>query len=242
MSHGRRFLCPTDLDSPPWTLDRAEAHHVRKVLRLRSGDRVTLMDGKGGTVEAELAFQSKGEVTALPAGEPIRLPPPPVRPHLLLGAPQLPQADSVVEHAVELGVWEMVILRTGRSQVSEAALTKRLPRLNQLVITAAKQSGNPYFPEVRIAETLEGALRGLPKRGWLLRQDAPPLSPVRTRSTTEADFTLAVGPEGDFTDEELLLLEAGDLRPASLAPHTLRVGTAALAALSAFALQIQSLE
>ena len=229
MSHHRRFLCPTDLDNPPWRLDGDEARHALRALRLRIGADILLVDGRGGSVRARLIEQSKDRVVAEPCGPVERIPQPDLRPHLLVGAPDPPALDSALEHAVELGAWRIVVVRTERSPAPFAALERRKGRWETLIRSAGKQSGNPWFPELILLGSVMEATAALPPTGFLLSQGAAPL---RQAAFSPGDFALAVGPEGDFTQKEADLLIARGLVRASVGTHTLRVGTACLAALA----------
>jgi 16S rRNA (uracil1498-N3)-methyltransferase len=227
--HHRRFFCPTDLDSPPWSLDRDEARHALKALRLKIGDEVVLMDGRGGTVRARLAQLSGERALAEPAGSVERSAEPALRPWLLVGAPEPAGLDEIMEHAVELGAWRILVVHAGRTPAPFAALEKRKGRWETLIRSAGKQSGNPWFPEVVLFGSMADATAALPPTGFLLAQGAVPL---RLPASSCGDFALAVGPEGDFTPEEVDLLVARRLVRASVGTHTLRVGTACLAALA----------
>ena len=227
--HARRFFCPTDLAHPPWRLAPDDARHARKVLRLSAGDHITLLDGHGGWTRATLVSLTDREVVAEPEGPLHRSGPPRLRPHLLVGAPDPAALDEVVEHAAELGAWLLAFAVTSRSPASPEALARREERWRVMLRASVKQSGNLYLPELRLSANLEGVLEGLPTRGWILQQGAEPFLEV---AGGEGDVTLAVGPEGDFTDGERELLLRHNLRPTSLSPHTLRTETAALAGLA----------
>jgi len=227
--HARRFFCPTDLAFPPWRLDAEDARHARKVLRLSPGDRVTLVDGRGGWSHATLATLTEREAVAEPDGSLHREGPPRLRPHLLVGAPDPVALDELVEHAAELGAWVLAFATASRSPSPAAALKRREERWRGMLRASVKQSGNLYLPELRLFGGLEEALESLPERGWLLQQGAEPFWEV---AGGEGDVTLAVGPEGDFTEGERERLLRHNLRPAALGPHTLRVQTAALAGLA----------
>lgn len=235
MSHPRRFLCPTDLDHPPWKLEGDEARHIIRSLRLGVGDGVTLMDGRGGVAPGRLAEVGKDYAVVEPDGPAERLPPPEVRPWLFVGAPDPPDLDAAVEHGVELGAWRIAVVRAERTSAPMVALEKRLPRWRTLVASAGKQSGNPWFPEVLLFPSVEAALLETPRGGFLLTQGGNrlgcELSGRPERATGE--FCLAVGPEGDFSPGELGRIGGAGLCPVSLGPHVLRTGTACLAALAA---------
>ncbi len=228
MGHGRRFFCPTDLESPPWRLPEGEARHIKKVLRLQTGDRITLVDGKGGWILATLKAIAGGEAVAEPAGPIHRAERPGLRPHLLIASPDPRILDEVIEHAVELGAWRIAIATSARSPAPFEALARREARLRTIMESAVKQSGNPFLPELQLHRTIENALQTLPTRGWLFQQQAPPF----TAQAHSGDVLLAVGPEGDFTEGETEELLRQGLHPAAIAPYTLRAETAALSALA----------
>ena len=228
MGHGRRFLCPTDLESPPWRLSEGEARHIKKVLRLQAGDKITLIDGKGGWISAGLKTLSGNEAVAEPAGPLHRAEKPALRPHLLIASPDPKALDEVIEHAVELGAWRIVIATSARSPAPFEALARREARFRTIMEAALKQSGNPFLPELQLHRTIENALQVLPTRGWLFQQGAPPFA----AQTSTGDVLLAIGPEGDFTEGETEELLRQGLHPAAIAPYTLRAETAALCALA----------
>ncbi len=209
------------------------AHQLGAVLRLGPGQRVTLLDGRGGWTLATLAALSDCEAVAEPDGPLHRTGPPPLRPHLLVGAPDPAALDAVVEHAVELGAWALAVSVTVRSQVPRVALERRRERWEALARSGLKQSGNLFLPELSLHDGIEAALEALPARGWLFQQAAEPFA----AGAHDGDVLLAVGPEGDFTDGEREALLRHGLRPAALSSHTLRVETAALAALAAVTLR-----
>jgi len=200
------------------------------------------VDGKGSWVRATIALGEREEVVARPDGDPVLVPPPRVRPHLFLGCPQAAAVDAVVEHAVELGAWSIVLAVADRSPSHGRALARRMNRWRSLVVSAAKQSGNPYFSHIELCTSVQEALPYLPSRGWIMRQDAPPPKPCPEEtgagsfSPVSGDLAVAVGPEGDFTREEAIALEGHGLVPACFALHTLRSETACLSGLSFLAL------
>lgn len=232
MSHGRRFICDNDLQSPPWILTPPDARHALKVLRLKAGDIVTLMDGRGGTRKAAIEVLPHGRVSAHPAGPVLQALPPSVRLHLFVAAPHPGVMDEIITHAVELAAWKILTAPGEHSQSTFSVLEKRLPRWRLLVRSACKQSGNPFFPELTVMRSFIEAVEALPRTGFHFAQQAPPLPP--SSPIGAGDIALAVGPEGDFSPEERQILVRRGLRPAGLGPYTLRVDTAALSALAHF--------
>jgi len=231
MSHGHRFYLPGLILEEAPALSGDEARHAAKVLRLREGDSVTLMDGKGMTRKYLVNALRPGEVALTAAEPPFRAPLPSARPFLLLGAPDPKALEELLPHAVELGAFHIAIARSERSQFAIGHFERRRERLEKIVISGLKQSGNPFLPRITFHGDIESALEPAPTLGYLLDRDAPPLP---RDVVSRGEFTICIGPEGDFSPGEKKVFENRGLRRVSIAPYTLRVETAVLAALSVF--------
>jgi 16S rRNA (uracil1498-N3)-methyltransferase len=230
MSHGRRFYFPTALHDETVRLSGEEARHAVKVLRIKSGDDVTIMDGRGRERNYRVTAVIKDELVIEEISEILTFPPPALKPFLLLGAPDMKVLDECLLHATELGLFHLALTKVSHSPLSLDFYFKRQERLNKIAVSGMKQSGNPFLPGISFHNNLEEALKILPKTGFLFDKDAPRL--VVAGSGIKDDICLCVGPEGDFSPEEKQKLEAAGFKTVSLAPYTLRVETAVLAALS----------
>jgi 16S rRNA (uracil1498-N3)-methyltransferase len=218
-------------------LGEDEAHHLTRVLRLRVGAEVEVADGRGRRVAAVLGA---GQVVL--TADPVHTPRP--RPELVL-AQALPKGrklDEVVRVATELGVDRIVPVATARSVVTlrgERA-ARAAERWRAVGRAAAEQSRRPYLPrvdtpvEVASLPTVASVAAG----GALLvaAPGAAPLPEVVASSARAAPVTVAIGPEGGFTTEEVAALVAAGARAVGLGPAVLRTehaGAAALAVLGA---------
>jgi len=220
---GERFF----LDGPPRsaaaTLVGDEARHLVRVLRAKPGDEVVVFDGTGCEWPARVAGITRDTVD-LELG-PARADPPVAAPLTLAVA--LPKGDRqkwLVEKLTELGIARLVPLATARG-VAEATDAAR-DRLRRAVIEACKQCGRNTLLEITAPVTPRQLVAGLapPTRLVLAAPAGPPLP------TATADPVVGlVGPEGGFTPEELAVFAAAGAVPARLAPHVLRVETAAVA-------------
>ena len=193
---------------PAVTLPPEESKHAARVLRLSTGDRVTVFDA----VEAW-----SGEIDAL--GPPVRVRllerlPRPSLPRVVVAAavPKGARLDWMVEKLAELGVAAFQPVRFARS-VAELGEGKGR-RLEKIALAAAKQSGAPVMA---IAAPIDVA--ALPADAWLA-------SPGATASFAPGAATVVIGPEGGLTREE----EARFVRRASLGASILRIETAAVVA------------
>ena len=232
-------------------LDPAEAGHA-KTLRLRPGGEVELCDGRGG-VQAALVLET-GRGRALVRGRgPVERTPwtgPRFRVAAALGSLQGGRAEFLVEKAAELGAEVVLPLLTSRSDDVRAG---RVERLRRVALSASKQSLRLHHLKVAEPATVAevtGMIWGESQSGveratspsplaLLAAQGAPPLGTYmevlrplsRDVPGRSVPVYLLVGPEGDFTDDEVAhFAEAGAL-PVGLGLLRLRVETAALALL-----------
>jgi 16S rRNA (uracil1498-N3)-methyltransferase len=222
-----RFYCPEASGRNHITLRGDEARHLSRVRRLGPGDVVEVFDGKGFAVRARVTDAGADRVELEPVGDGLPDRTPPCRLTLATAVPKGERLDWLVEKATELGVERLVPIVTERSVV-EPRQTK-LGRLHRVIIEASKQCGRNKLME------LDSPARWTP---WAtaqptgLRLLAHPGSAPLAASTKPArgeGVTLAVGPEGGFTELEVEAARAAGWRPVGLGPTLLRVETAALA-------------
>jgi 16S rRNA (uracil1498-N3)-methyltransferase len=221
-----RYYVATPLGLGPLTLDGPEAHHLATVCRLRPGDAVCLFNGDGHEYEARVSATAKRRVE-LEVTE--RRSPQRELPFLLRVAAPVPKGDRaqfLVEKLTELGVTHFVPLRTRRSVVHPRET--KIDRFERHVIEASKQCGRNVLLRVEPLSDWEAFCRRADLGG--LRVVAHPGEPTTGGAGSTADaVTVAVGPEGGFTDEEIQEARRAGWRTLDLGPRILRVETAALA-------------
>jgi 16S rRNA (uracil1498-N3)-methyltransferase len=222
-----RFYCPG-----PWVGSRAtlvgdEAKHLARVRRVGVGDRVELFDGRGRIAEAEVAEIGRDRVelallTEGPGGRDLD--------GSLILATAVPKGerfDWLIEKATELGVTRLVPILTERSVVDPRS--SKLDRLRKLIIEACKQSGRSRLMELSEPVGWEEWLR-FGKVGVETRLVAHPGGGRIPEVKAGYNVTIAIGPEGGFTDAEITGAEQAGYQRIGLGPTILRVETAALAA------------
>ena len=231
-----RLLVPSEtLSLVRAVLPSAAIRHL-KVLRPRPGEKIELFDGCGST--REYAYSSEG-LTA--TGETVTMPWPSTRLTLFACVTKGSRWDWTIEKAVELGVGRIVPVLSERCIVRLAAV-ERVPkaeRWRRIAEDAARQSDAVWLPEVLPAVDFGEALE-LAKTcrrtfaGALMTPPPPPLLTAVETMDGEGDWGLFVGPEGDFTPDELeALLKIAT--PVSFGPTILRAETAAIFGLSVLA-------
>ncbi|MCG5031309.1 16S rRNA (uracil(1498)-N(3))-methyltransferase [Mesosutterella sp. OilRF-GAM-744-9] len=220
----------------PWAEGRIElpekaSHHAMIVLRLRSGDRAEVFDGRGRRVEGSLEFSSGG--TALLDPKPLeRSLESPLRLTLAQAFVSPEKLDWIVEKAVEIGAAEIDLFPARRcvTRLSGEKLRKRLEKLETCAIAACEQCGRSVLPPVKAWPSLEAMLSGVRAERRFILAPSAGCAPALSGASSAA---FAVGPEGGFEDSELLAADSLGWERALLGPRILRTETAGLAALAA---------
>ncbi|MGY2132379.1 16S rRNA (uracil(1498)-N(3))-methyltransferase [Hymenobacter sp. HD11105] len=220
------FYAP-NLNSATYLLPEDESKHAVRVLRLAPGDAVELLDGVGGIFEAEVADANPKRCLLRVLHEQ-RVPRRAYAVHLAVAPTKnLDRMEWLVEKATEIGVDRISFLRCARSERREL----KLDRLEKITISALKQSGQAWLPQLgdltdysTFIPTLEPSTSFI---AHLAEGERTALSQVAARG---ANCCILIGPEGDFTSVEIdAALERG-IRPVTLGATRLRTETAALAA------------
>ncbi|MBW3601406.1 MAG: 16S rRNA (uracil(1498)-N(3))-methyltransferase [Actinobacteria bacterium] len=221
------FVDPVAGDSA--VLRGDDAHHLAAVLRARAGDPVSLADGTGALMQARVV--ALGDEVRLAVGERHDVPPP--RPSLTVvhALPRGRKLDEVVRRLSEVGVDRLVPARSQRTQARlDGHRAARATRRWRAVAEAAGKQSRRARP-LRVADVTPWAQAFAGATGVTLWEEARrPLRDVLAGLADEDALTLAIGPEGGMTEEEV---RAAGLPAASLGPTLLRTETAALVAVSA---------
>jgi 16S rRNA (uracil1498-N3)-methyltransferase len=224
-------------DAQSATLRGAEAHHLVRVFRARPGDRVRLFDGRGHRWEGRLAAGPARDQVRIEELEPLPSNEPPVEIRLAQSVPKGDRWTWLLEKGTELGVARFSPVRsryTVAAPPAEKAADRRA-RWVALVLAAAKQCERGAAPTVDEIEDLGAFFHRLGPPApdelrlvCLERSDAS--APALPR--VPALVTIAVGPEGGWSPEEVEAFHRASFLPLSLGPRLLRAETAAVAALA----------
>lgn len=220
MRHIPRCLVD-DLAPERIALDEATRHHLARVLRVRAGDPLELVDGAGGLARARWEPDGHARVITREAV----LPADPSALVLAVAPPRLPRLEWLVEKACELGVGELVLLRTSRAErlPGEGRLARLQRKADEALLQCRRLHRMPVRPPVPLPALLEAPRAGALWLGMPPQEGLPPTPP------RSGPLLGLVGPEGGFSDaEERLAREAGAV-PVALGRTVLRVETAALA-------------
>ena len=217
-------------------LSGEEAHHLARVLRVRPGDPVTLFDGQGREAEAVVREVGAREVL-LDVGAARSVSPPAWAITLAVAVPGNVKMDEIVNQATQLGAGRIIPVLTERTvtRFLPERWKSRQERLNRIAVEASKQCRGSHLPTVDPLTPWEDLLAAFPSHDLVLMAavEGPhePLASV-LRSDTRRKILLLIGPEGDFTPQEIREAAASGVRRFSLGPTVLRCETAVVAALS----------
>ena len=235
MSDPLRFFVPLEsLQGDRLTISGDTHHHLYKVLRVRLGSRLTLLDGRGHCCEVELeridwqdalarvVRRWREDDRSLPVT-------------LIQAAPKGDKFDLVLQKGTELGVRCFRLVRTAYSvpQVSPDRMLKREQRWLRIVTEAARQCRRSFLPEVSLAPHLADLVNEQTDDLKLVLWEAGsvPLAEALPEETP-AGIRLLVGPEGGFAEDEIAAITAAGFVAVHLGPRILRTETAGLAAVS----------
>jgi 16S rRNA (uracil1498-N3)-methyltransferase len=208
-------------------LPEAEALHAGKVLRLRLGERLDLLDGAGVRAEAVLSLAGSGRRFAGLAcrvlhREPCREAALTLR--LYIAPPRARLMGDVVRAATELGVRRVTPILCAFSVSRPDA--GALDGWRQDVMAAVKQSGNPFLPVLDEPTGFAEALRGAAEPGVFGAVPRGGPQEVASNPLRGNTFGVWIGPEGGFTAAEEEALLAKGFAPLAVGPWVLRVETA----------------
>lgn len=220
------FYCP-DLpgEGEKQRLSEEETHHASASRRIRVGDTIGLIDGRGTRATAVVETVARRSLSFTVRSR-RRVPPP--TPSLVVASavPKGERFRTMIDMLSQTGVAAIMTLACERSAVKPRKAAGE--RWRRIAIEACKQSRNPFVPDVTGPFTIQDSLQQVGPGDTVVYAeagggalDAPPAA--------GGNLYLYVGPEGGFTDSETKLLKDHGARPVAFGANILRVETAAVA-------------
>lgn len=206
-------------------LEEQESKHAIRVLRLVKGDRVILVDGRGGWYEAKIIEDHPKRCSLKLETLTTDYQPLPYKLHIAVAPTKnLDRFEWFLEKATEIGISEITPLICQRSERRQV----KMERLDKILVSAMKQSLRAYKPKLNEAVSMEKFLKS-DQKGIL---GIAHCYPLERKGINELDhrgtYTFIVGPEGDFTEEEVQKARDAGYIPVQLGSSRLRTETAAL--------------
>jgi 16S rRNA (uracil1498-N3)-methyltransferase len=236
----RFFLPSKSIQNQRGTVVGEELDHMRRVLRMKPGDRVTVFDDTGWEHEAIVrAFSAgQGEIDILsshPADRESSL-----ATTLAVGLTKGEKIDLVIEKATELGIQTIVPFVSAytvpRLELDEGKIERRARRWAKIAVSAAKQCGRSRIPKILPLRDFQG-LVSQPRPDMLKllfweREGQRTLKEVHDKVPHAGAVLLVIGPEGGFSLEEAKAAQQHGFESIHLGRRTLRAETAAVTAVS----------
>ena len=210
------------------TLSKEESHHATKVLRLNVEDTIKLLDGKGTIAIARITELHKQAVAfEVLNKQTFKMP----KVNLHIGIAPTKSNDRIeffLEKCTEIGISRITPILTHNSERKNI----KIERWQKIITSASKQSQNPYFPEIHPMETLKSFLKKDRSGDLFIAHcdDSSEKKALKDVLNNQKEISILIGPEGDFTEEEVNFAIEKNYIPISLGSARLRTETAGIVA------------
>ncbi len=208
---------------------REESMHCLRVLRMRRGDSISFADGTGNLFRGVITGDDPAGMIATVISVSHDTGKKPYRLHMAVSPLKNDnRLEWLVEKAVEIGIDEITPLICSRSEKKRI----RRERLEGLILSAMKQSVKCYLPKLNdpatFSEFIDGGYEG--KKIIACCDPAVERIPVTSAFSSGDNVTILVGPEGDFTPEEIVMAVKNGFTPVHMGSSRLRTETAGITA------------
>ena len=213
-------------------LPESDSHHAVKVLRMREGDELQVIDGHGTAYLCRLDdAHRKHAAVEIISSSPLPLPWNQQLAVAVAPTKHLDRMEWLVEKMTEVGVNTIIPLLCDRSERREI----KIERLEKIAVSAMKQSLKATLPTIMPMTPLREVVGMMPDAQRMMAYCDPSIPRVDFAQTYKAgrDTMILIGPEGDFSPAEIEMTLAAGFSPVTLGDNRLRTETAALYALSA---------
>lgn len=211
-------------------LEGEEAFHCSRVLRNKPGDIIGILDGKGGVYQGQLTDvnpkRTSFSILDYKQHEPL-----PYSIHLAMAPTKnIDRIEWMVEKLVEIGVDKITFFISQNSERRKL----RYDRLEKKMISALKQSKNPFLPRLNPLCKIEDLFPQADENDkFIAFVDETFSQNLVSKIKKNSSTIIFIGPEGDFTQEELIMAESCGFNRISLGKNILRTETAGLVACQA---------
>jgi 16S rRNA (uracil1498-N3)-methyltransferase len=217
------------------TLSADASHHIVNVLRMKTGQRVILFNGRGGYHDGKILEIGKRSLVRVEIGQHFNVDNEPIlKITLAQGISRGQRMDYTLQKAVELGVSGLVpiICEHGNINLSGDRQEKRLEHWRKVIVHACEQSGLNRIPSIQSPLNLDDWVKGRNNDFKIILHPVAGNSLLHSQRP-EHNITLLAGPEGGFSDKEVHQALANGYHAIKLGPRILRTETAAIVAITA---------
>jgi len=225
------FYTP-ELSGNTYTLDETESKHCIRVLRLGKGDEITLVDGRGGFFTAEIADPNpkRCAVNVVESQQNFGLRN--FRVHIAIAPTKnIERIEWFLEKATEIGVSRITPLLCRYSERKEI----KTERLEKVMVSAMKQSLKAYLPQLdELTKFSEFVRQPFDGQKFIAHCEEQHRELLKSLVVPTQNYLILIGPEGDFSSEEIELALKEGFQPVSLGDSRLRTETAGVVACHTF--------
>ena len=222
------FYTP-DISSDYYTFSKEESRHCIKVLRKQTGDKVNLIDGKGGFYTAQIIEQNE-KACQLKIIEHLKdFNKTNYYIHIAIAPTKnIDRFEWFLEKATEIGIDEITPLLCDRSERKVI----KIERLNKILVSACKQSIKAFLPKLNPITDYNKFVQqtNLQENRFIANCFDSKRTILKNQNLNQKSSLILIGPEGDFTEKELLLAKKNNFTSISLGNSRLRTETAAISA------------
>lgn len=211
---------------PLYTMDEPTSKYCIQVLRMEKGNKVLLADGLGNKYEAAIVDDNRKKCVLSVASVTV-MPAPPCSLHIAIAfTKNVSRMEWFLEKAVEIGVTHITPLLTARTEREKF----KAERFENILVSAMLQSQQFYIP-VLVEPTSFDKVVGVPFSQRFIAHCLPERKThLLDAAKPGADAMILIGPEGDFSPEEIAVALAAGFEPVSLGNTRLRTETAGMVA------------
>jgi len=216
------FFTP-DLSGNRVVLSPDESHHCIRVLRQKEGDIIQLMDGIGTWATGEITVPNKARVTVMIKQKDVQDKHSYYLHVAISPTKSMDRFEWFLEKATELGIDEITPILTSNSERKKL----NMERCSKILLGAAKQNLNAHIPKLNPLTKLK-AFNSIPHDGYsasLVAYTPENVQSFKENVKLNGKYLIAIGPEGGFTEAEVLSMK---LQPVSLGDRRLRTETAGI--------------
>lgn len=222
------FFCNNIIDGLA-TLDEEEARHCTQVLRKRLGDQMHFVDGEGGWYEGVIASLNKKNCTIEITKVIQAFQKPKANIHIAIAPTKnIARFEWFLEKATEIGISQVTPLLCQRSERKNI----RNDRLEKVLLSAMKQSLKAYLPKLAPLTSFQTFVESFPEseKCYIAHCGKEVNHHLKDNCLPGQDVTILIGPEGDFSEEEIELAKAKSFQEITLGKSRLRTETAGVVA------------
>lgn len=218
-----RYFYQSDYDPKTGMLqlDEEESRHISKVLRLKIGDEISVLNGKGGIASGPIESIGKHCMVLITDFKQVEADRSQV--HLVLApTKQQERVEWLLEKATEIGLTRISFIQTSHGERARLNLS----RLEKKAIAAMKQSKRCYLPLIDDLQSFSSFIQSNPN--GVIAHCYPGEKKRLSDCNKLVECPILIGPEGDFSQEELKMATEAGYQAIELGKNRLRTETAAL--------------